>query len=85
MKNLYLDSRDVHSVYAHSINHNRCKDVVSMNENKIELAVIGKTKIYVVPPPPMTKEEIDHVLENFRTAGWEIIKSLNRKQNRKEI
>lgn len=51
-----------------------------MAENKVEIAVTGKTKVFVVPPPPMTKEEIDRVLRDYHTAGWAIIESMNKKK-----
>ena len=48
---------------------------------KIEFTTIGKTKIYVVPPPPLSKEEFDRRLEAVKTAGWAIIQEMQEKNS----
>ena len=45
-------------------------------ERKVHTFKRGKTVIKVIEPPPMSQEEIDHVLEDFHAAGWAIIEEL---------
>lgn len=37
---------------------------------------LGKTTVHIVPPPPMTKEQIEKVLDDYHRAGWAIIYEL---------
>lgn len=39
----------------------------------------GNTVVNIVAPPPMTKEEIEGVLDDYRAACWSIIDELREK------
>jgi hypothetical protein len=39
----------------------------------------GNTTIHVVPPPAMTTEEIEQVLDEYHCAGWAIVQELAEK------
>lgn len=48
--------------------------------NKAKLMMIGKTKVYIVPPSPMSKEEYERRIEDVKTAGWAIIRRMMEKE-----
>ncbi len=79
MKNLCLDKRVVHPLATHKMNHNECEGVGLMIEGKVEL-IIGKTKLCIVPPSPVPKEEFKRRLDEVKTAGWAIIKEMLEKK-----
>ena len=43
----------------------------SMGE-KILVPNTGKTKVYIVPPPPKSQEEIDRVIADLYKIGWRV-------------
>ena len=45
-------------------------------DRKVHTFMRGKTLIQVVEPPPMSQEEIEHVLDDYHAAGWAIIEEL---------
>lgn len=85
MQNLCLDTRVVHSSPQHRIKHqNFCESVNPMQDkNKGEFSVIGKTKIYIVPPPLMTKDEYERRLDEVRNAGRAIIREMMERKKTK--
>lgn len=46
---------------------------------------IGGTTVHIVAPASKSKEEIDRILKDYHKAGWEIIKELMEKSEKKEI
>lgn len=44
---------------------------------KILLSNTGKTTVYIVPPPPKSKEEIDRVIADLYKIGWRVWNKLS--------
>lgn len=45
-----------------------------------KLLIIGKTKVYIVPPPPISREEYKRRIEEVKAAGCAILRGMMEKK-----
>lgn len=68
----------------HTYKPTTTKGVGIMSNKYAATYKIGNATVHIVAPPPMTEEEVEHVLREYHTAGWAIIEELIMQEQNKQ-